>query len=85
MCFRLTADGILDLTFNDDGYFIVYFGDEDESCVKVIGLASNKIILCIYTVYEGAYQTKLLSVTDEGTIDNSFGYYGTRQLIVLNV
>lgn len=80
MCFRLTADGILDLTFNDDGYFIVYFGDEDESCVKVIGLASGKIILCIYTVYEGAYHTKLLSVTDEGLIDNSFGYYGTASI-----
>lgn len=77
MCFRLTEDGILDLTFSDEGYFIIDMEYDDESCEKIIGLPSGNIILCTYTAFEGTSRTMLFGVTSSGLLNNSFGSFGS--------
>lgn len=77
MCFRLTEDGILDLSFSDDGYFIIYYGGEDESCVKLFGTPSGKILMCNNTDYDGTFHTKLTEINSDGSLFTGFGYYST--------
>ena len=75
VCFRLTATGDLDNTFNSTGYYTVDMGGENVDVANDIEIQQDgKIVLVANT--GGWAVNKLIRLNANGTRDNSYSYKG---------
>ncbi len=73
---RLTANGLLDNSFDADGKVTTAIATGNDYCHAVKVQADGKIVLAGYTEINANYDIALARYNTNGALDNSFGSFG---------